>query len=142
MTKKSMVKTALAIFSLILVFNLGGYAQKKNCSEMTDDEIISAIYDEIEAAYPDQMDHINIRITDGVLTLEGWVTTKKVRKKIYKFAKRYKSKKKYKKEGKCVEKIENNLTIGVGGGCNPGQKPCGTICIPINEKCNVRGRED
>lgn len=142
MTRKSMMKAVLAIFALMLIFNVGTYAQKTDCSNMTDDEIISVIYKQIEAKYPQQMDHINIRIDDGVLTLEGWVTTKKVSKTIYKYAKKYTSKKKYDKNGKCVKEIVNNLTIGVGGGCGPGQIPCGSTCIPGNAACNIgKGKE-
>lgn len=142
MNKKYIVKTILAVFSLILIFNLGTYAQKTDCSDMTDDEIIAVIYDKIEAKYPDQMNHINIRINDGVLTLEGWVTTKKVSKTIYNYTKKYMSKKKYGKTGKCIKEIVNDLTIGIGGGCGPGQKQCGSICIGESERCNVRGRQN
>lgn len=139
MNKNSVMKGVLAVFAFMLIFNFGAYAKKKDCSDMTNDEIIKAIYKKIEAKYPDQMNHINIRITDGVLTLEGWVTTEKVKSKIYKYAAKYLSKKKYDKNGKCLKEIINDLEIGVKGGCGPGQKPCGTTCIPINESCNIRG---
>jgi osmotically-inducible protein OsmY len=77
--------------------------------------------------YADQMDHINIRSKDRVVTIEGWVTTKKVRSDIEKMVKRI----------ACVKKVSIKLTIGVGGGCSRGTKQCGTICIPIDETCNI-----
>lgn len=137
MTRKSMMKAVLAIFASMLIFNVGTYAQKTDCANMTNDEIISAIHKQIEAKYPQQMDHINIRIDDGLLTLEGWATTGKVSKQIYSYAKKFTSKKKYDKNGKCVKEIVNNLTIGVGGGCGPGQESCGSICIAAGETCNI-----
>jgi BON domain len=129
MTNKSIVRMALLAFSLMLTFNLGTYAQKTDCSKTTDDQIVSSIYAKIKVKYEAQMDHINVRITDGVVTLEGWATTKSVKKDIEKYAK---------KTG-CVKSVLNMLTIGIGGGCGPGEKPCGGICIPSSAKCNISG---
>lgn len=115
-------------FSLMLAFNFGTYAQKTDCSKTTNAETVDVIYNKIKVKYGAQMSHINVRIKDGVVTLEGWATTKGVKKDIEKFA----------KKTSCVKKVMNNLTIGVGGGCGPGQKPCGSICIPSDEPCNIR----
>jgi len=75
------------------------------------------------------MNHINVRSTDRVVTVEGWVTTKKIKGEIDKIVKKI----------KCVKtkNVINILTIGVGGGCGLGTKPCGTICIPKGETCNI-----
>lgn len=124
-----MLKTTLLAFSLMLVCTLGTYAQKTDCSKTNDDQIVDSIYAKIKVKYAAQMNHINVRIKEGVVTLEGWATTKGVRKDIEKFG----------KKTACVKKVMNNLTIGVGGGCGPGTKPCGSICIPLSESCNVRG---
>ena len=127
MTKKSMVKMALLGFSLILMGNLGVLAQKTDCSKMTDTQIVNAIYKKIKVKYASQIRHINVRIRGGVVTLEGWATTKSVRKEIENFA----------KKTSCVKRVINNLTVGVGGGCGPGQKQCGDICISDKETCNI-----
>lgn len=127
MTKKSMLKMALVGFSLILMCNLGALAQKTDCSKMTDAEIVNAIYKKIKVKYAAQIRHINVRITGGVVTLEGWATAKSVKKEIEKFA----------KKTSCVKKVVNNLTVGIGGGCGPGQKQCGDICIGDKETCNI-----
>lgn len=129
MTYKSIVKTTLMLFSLIVLFNIAVSAQKPDCSKMTDDEIVQAVYDKIEVKYSNQINHINVRVKDKVVTLEGWATTKKVKKEIEGYAKKI----------KCVKKVDSKLTIGIGGGCGPGQKQCGTICIPSSETCNIRG---
>ena len=129
MKYKSIVKTALMVFSVTLLFSIGTFAQKVDCNKMTDDEIVQAIYDKIKVKYGDQINHINVRVKDKVVTFEGWVTTKKVKKEIEGYAKKI----------KCKKKVDSKLTIGIGGGCGPGQKACGTICIDESERCNIRG---
>ena len=128
MTNKSMVKMAFLAFSLMLTFSFGTYAQKTDCSKTTDTETVDTIYNKIKVKYETQMSHINVTINDGVVTLEGWTTTKGVKKEIEKFA----------RKTSCVKSVVSNLTIGVGGGCGPGQKPCGDICIPSAQVCNIR----
>jgi len=141
MTNKSNCKTLTAVFSLILIFSIGTLArtgsdksknnrnQKPDCAKISDADIVKAIYDKIGVKYAGQKKHINVRITDNVITLEGWATTKSVRKEIEKYAKKTNCAKK--------KKIANNLTIGVSGGCGPGQKQCGDICIGTKESCNI-----
>jgi hypothetical protein len=144
MTNKSKCKTLAAVFSLILVFSIGTLAQtdgdksknnksqKPDCTQVSDADTVKAIYDKIKVKYASQMRHINVRIKDNVVTLEGWVTTKGVRKEIEKQA----------KKTNCVKKnVANKLTIGVGGGCGPGQKQCGDICIGEGETCNIISSE-
>lgn len=126
---KSFVKMALAVFSLLLIFNFGAYGQKTDCSATTDVQTVDAIYDGMKIKYENQMNHINVRSKDGVVTLEGWTTTKKIRKEIEKIA----------KKTSCVKRVTNDLTVGAGGGCGPGTKKCGGTCIPTSETCNVRG---
>jgi BON domain len=132
MTNKSILKMAFMAFSLMLAFNLGTFAQKVDCSKTTDSEIVDAIYTKMKIKHEAQMSQVNVRIKDGVVTLEGWATTKGVKKDIEKMA----------KKASCVKKVMNNLTIGVGGGCGPGTKPCGDICIPTSEPCNIRVKGD
>jgi hypothetical protein len=139
MTNKSNCKTLTAVFSLILLFSIGALAgnggeksknnrnQKPDCAKVSDDDIVKAIYEKINGKYANQQNHINVRIKDNVVTLEGWATTKSVKKEIEKYA----------KKASCVKKVANNLTVGVAGGCSPGQKKCGGICIDSAETCNI-----
>lgn len=128
MINKSTLKTALMAFSLMLIFTLGTMAQKVNCSTTTDEQIINSIYVSLNKKYEKQISHINVRIKDGTVTVEGWVTTKNVKKDIEKIA----------KKTSCVKNVVNTLSIGVVGGCGPGEKPCGSICIPQEEACNIK----
>ncbi len=128
MLNKSIIKMSILAIAFLFLFNLSNYAQ--DCSKMTDDQIVSAIYEKINTKYEGQTKHINVRIASGVVTLEGWVTEKKVRKEIEKFA----------KKTACVKKVDNKLTITISGGCGPGQKVCGEICIGLRETCNIRNK--
>lgn len=128
MQKNSIFKTMLLAFAFLFAFSFAAHAQKTDCSKTTDEQIVQSIYEKIEAKYADQTNHINVRIKDGTVTLEGWTTNKKARKEIEKFA----------RKTACVKKVVNNLTLGVSGGCAAGTKPCGDICIPTNEVCNIR----
>ncbi len=128
MTKKSIVKITLAVFSLILFSTVGTSAQKTDCSKMTDDQIVKAIYDKMKKkrSLEQQILHVNVRSKDGVITLEGWTTNKKIKAEIVKIANQI----------KCKKQVINELGDSPVG-CGPGQKLCGTICIPIEEQCNV-----
>lgn len=137
MKTKLSVKMLTAVFSLVLICSAGAFAQsdknnKPDCAQMTDQAVVTAIYDKIRTKYADQIRHINVRVKDKVVTIEGWTTTKKVKKDIEKMA----------KKANCVKSpIVNNLTIGIGGGCGPGQKQCGDICISESEPCNIDGQQ-
>ena len=129
MTKKSMVKITLAVFSLILFSSVGASAQKTDCSKMTDAQIVKAIYDKMKkkSSLERQILRVNVRSKDGVVTLEGWTTTKKIKAEIVKIAQKI----------KCVKQpVINNLGDGPVG-CDQGQKRCGNTCIPIEETCNI-----
>jgi hypothetical protein len=126
MLNRSIAKMSFMAIAFLFLCSLSAYAQ--DCTKMTSEEMVSAIYAKIETKYAGQTSHINVTVTDGVVKLQGWVTEKKVRKEIEKFA----------KKTACVKKVDNQLTIGIGGGCGPGQKTCGDICIPTTETCNIR----
>jgi len=133
---KLSVKTLIVVFSLMLICSAGAFAQndknkKPDCAQVTDEMLVTQIYDNIKTKYADQMRHINVRVKDKVVTIEGWVTTKKVKKDIEKMAQKV----------KCKKSVVNTLTIGIGGGCGPGQKQCGDICISVEETCNIGGKD-
>lgn len=127
MTKRSIVKMALAACLLVLVSSVGAFTQKTDCTKTTDADIVEAVYTKMKVKYDSQVMHINVRSKDGVVTIEGWATTKKVSREIAKLA----------KKTSCVKSVVNTMTIGAGGGCPSGYVQCGTICIPSTEVCNI-----
>lgn len=122
---KMILMTALAI---LLATAVNASAQnKKDCATPDDEAIVKAIYAKISEKYDDQIIHINVRSKNGEVTIEGWATTKKIVKDIGKIAKKI----------SCAKKVENKLTVGISGGCGPGLKKCGAICIPQEDVCNI-----
>jgi hypothetical protein len=121
-----MLKMALLAFSLMLMCNLGAKAQ--DCCQMTDAELVDYVYAKLKPKYADQLNHVNIRIKDRVLTIEGWVAKDKMKIDIEKIIMKI----------KCLKSFNSTLKIGVGGGCPEGTKPCGDTCIPNAETCNIR----
>jgi hypothetical protein len=127
MSHKSILKYLLPIFAAIMLFNLGAYAQKTDCSQKTEKDIVIAVYDQIKVKYANQIRNINVLYEDGVITLNGWVGTKTVSKDIEKLV----------KKTECVKKVVNKLKLGKSGGCGPGQKECGGLCVGEKDACNV-----
>ena len=132
MNKQSIVKMVVVTFSLILMCSFGTYAQKTDCSKTTDAEITEAVTARIKAKYESQMKHILIKVEDAVVTLDSWVTTKKIRGDIEKIV----------KKTACVKKVVNNLKIGAGGSCPPGQQSCNGGCIPLEETCPGKTKDN
>ena len=84
MKYKSILKWSLMVLGLVITFNFGADAQKTDCSQKTEKEIVLSVYDKLKVKYADQLEHINVRFADGVLTIEGYVTNEKYIKKISK----------------------------------------------------------
>ena len=127
MKKISVLKIVLFTFSLIMAFSLSVSAQKTDCSKTTNEDIVKSIQEKVSVKYADQLTHINFSVENGVVSIEGFTTTKKAKKEIEKLVKKV----------SCVTKIVSNLKVGAGGGCGTGSKPCGEICIPSNQTCNI-----
>ncbi len=122
------INIIFSAFAIMLVFCIAVSAQSKpDCTKVTDKDIVKAVYEKIMTKYAAQVNHINVRSSDGVVTIEGWVTTKKIKKEIEKWAKKV----------SCVKRVVNTLGVGAGAGCGPGMKQCGDICIPEKETCNL-----
>ena len=130
MINKSIIKTALFAFSLILVCSFAAFAQKTDCTQTTDAQITEAANTAIKAKYESQLTHISVQVKDKIVTITGWVTTKTIRKDIEKMV----------KKTSCVKKVVNKLTTGIGGGCPDGTQPCNGTCIPNSETCSGKGK--
>jgi BON domain len=127
MKKQSILKTTLVLFAFMAIFGLSVSAQKTDCSKTTDSEITDAILGKIKVKYADQMSHINVSVENGVVSLQGWTADKKAIKEIGKLA----------KKTSCVKSVVNNIKQGITNGCGSGTKPCGDICIPSTDTCNI-----
>lgn len=127
MLNKYALKWSFVVFITLFAFSAQSYAQKVDCSQKTDMDVVMEIYAQMKIKYPDHVSHVNVTNDNDVVTLTGWASNKKAKKEIEKFA----------KKNKCVKKVVNNLTIGRSGDCAAGQKECGGICIGEKENCNI-----
>lgn len=127
MKNSTILRCFLFVFVVIAALSFSIKAQKTDCSNKTDVEIIKAVYDQIRVANAVEIRHVNVLYKDGVITLEGWATTKKIRSELAKIAKKV----------ECVKKVVNKLAIGDTGDCGAGQKECGDICIGEKQTCNI-----
>lgn len=130
MKKISILKITLTILFLMMVSNLSVFAKTDDCSKTTDADLVKAVMKKISSKFKKQMNHINVHVENGVVTLEGWTVTEKDKAKITELAQKV----------KCVKSVVNNLGIGIGGGCDTGEKPCGDTCIPNNQTCNISSK--
>ena len=124
----SILKITLAILFLMMAGSLSVSAQ--DCSKTTDADLVKAVMKKISSKYKKQMQHINVHVENGAVIIEGWTVTEKDKAKITELAQKV----------KCVKSVTNNLSIGTGGGCDSGTKPCGETCIPNNQTCNISGK--
>jgi osmotically-inducible protein OsmY len=125
-----MMKIILAVLTLILFSSIDAAAQKTtDCANMTDEQIVKSIYDKLKKKkkYDEQLMHLNVVSRDGVVTLQGWTTTKKIKAEIVKLVEKM----------KCVKAGVVNQLGDAPLGCGPGQKKCGSICIGLEEVCNI-----
>jgi osmotically-inducible protein OsmY len=128
MIRTVLIKGLFAVLVMVVSCAVDASAQKVDCSARTDAEIVSSIYAKIKEKFPTYMRRVNVTSTKGVVTLRGWAAKKSIRSDIEKIAKKV----------ACVKQpVKNSITIGVGGGCPPGTKKCGDICIPEDEECNI-----
>lgn len=124
-----MFRTVFVTLAFVLLFSAAAFAQRIDCTKRTDAEIVSSVYQNIKVKSSSEMAHVNVTSNNGVVTIRGYATTKSAKKAIENAA----------KKTACVKRVVSHLTVGSSGGCGPGQKPCGEICIPIDETCTIQG---
>jgi hypothetical protein len=128
MRLKVTLRVSIAVAALLLISGVPTRAQKMDCASMTDSQRTDAVYARVNTKYSAELKHVNVSITDGVAVIRGWTTTKKAKSEIEKAVKKL----------KCL-KIDSHLTVGASGGCAPGMKQCGDICIANTDKCSLKG---
>lgn len=132
MTKR-LIATAFCIISCATAY-FGGGNVFEDCSKTTDEDIAAAIMSKISAdkILSDQRSHINISVKNKAVKIQGWVKNTKDYQKVVDYA----------MEAPCVRVVnvndfEDKAPEIRKRGCVDGTKPCGDICIPVKDKCNI-----
>jgi hypothetical protein len=127
MNRFSILKMILVIVVLAAAGSLTVPGQQVDCTKTTDADLAKLITEKINAKYPNLSAQVNVHVENGIVYLEGWAASKDARKEIERIA----------KKTSCVKKVRNNLKKAIIVGCGAGSKPCGDICIPLNQTCNI-----
>jgi hypothetical protein len=129
-------------FSLVFlcVMSVSG-ASAQDCTATTDAQLVTTIYDKVKAdrVLGPQISHIIIGSVNRFVKLQGWTDSKSDFERLH----------------DLVSKVPCVIAINVNrfeetpppadsplrpqpGGCGPGMKACGDVCIPENDSCSDR----
>ncbi len=134
------ITSVLFTFVFLLTINAVAFGQ---CEKNADSQIVAAIYGEIKAdkGLAAQISHINVISTSGAVKLQGWTDNQSSYDRVNEIA----------LNTTCVRLVNvrdfrqtpppagDSLRSGGVAGCAAGTKPCGDICIPEGDACNLGG---
>ena len=132
----------LCSFAFIMTICAIARPAMAQCDQMTDAQIVADIYGKIKAdsGLASQVSHINVVGVAGLATvkLQGWADNQNDFDKVKDIAMSL----------KCLKLNVNgfepapppaNSPERSSKGCAPGTKPCGDVCIPEGDPCNIGG---
>lgn len=140
MTIKSGIKISFLLAVFVFAVSVDQtYAQK--CEDTTNEQIVEYMYAKIKSnsKLASQISHINIISENRVVRFQGWVESENDYKSIESIA----------LGNNCIVMINPSVKDFArkkpdgeslrGGMCVGETKPCGDICIPNNDTCNISG---
>lgn len=150
MKKPSLVQFAFGVAFIAFIVTIGASLQSvsaQDCSKVTPDEILKDVTSLMEAdsKLGPQMEHINISVVYRAVIFFGYTLNKGDDIRAQYIGLR----------GKCVLQSNINKLIDFvptpgndpynmlrapNGTCSAGTKPCGDICIPEGDSCNIKSR--
>jgi len=129
------ISVVLAV-SLIALLYSAAPAAAQTCEGVTDEQIVADVYSKLRSdkSLAGQLSHINVVSVFAAVKLQGWVNNRRDYDKATELV----------GATRCVRLINVNLfedrppdTTRGGAGCAAGTKPCGDICIPESDVCNI-----
>lgn len=145
MKNKRPIEIILAMCFGLLLMTVSAYERPAyaQCESVTDAQLVEEIYTKFKAHgdLAKQLSHINVISINRVIKLQGWTDSKGDYKDAFNIV----------ASTKCVVMINvqlfrdsppaegDSLKPGAAG-CHTGTKPCGDICIPEGDTCNIEGR--
>lgn len=140
--RKQIQRTALLAAVSFAFLAAAGQASAQDCTATTDDQLVNTILDKIkdDSVLSKQSSHIVVGSVNRFVKLQGWTDTKRDYERLFDLV----------SKTACVAAINVNrfeetpppadspLRPQTEGGCGPGMKPCGDVCIPEGDACGMR----
>lgn len=137
-----MLRLAKTLFCFAFILSVWAGAQPAfaQCSQMTDAQIVAYVYGKIneDDGLKSQSSHINVvgAASLAAVKLQGWVDSKSDFDKVRGIAAGLKCLKVNVNDFEPTAPAPNSAQRS-SGGCASGTKPCGDICIPDGDVCNI-----
>ena len=132
----------LCFFAVAAILAASEPVSAQTCDNVTDEQLVNSVYAKIKAdkGLASQISHINVVSVYGAVKFQGWANSKSDFDKVVEFA----------VTTSCVKLVNVNLfeeipppanyPLRSASGCASGTKPCGDVCIPQADTCNITGR--
>ena len=146
MTKTSILRLIVTLCFFAFIVTVGASVRPvfaQTCDKVTDQQLVDSIYAAIKAdsKLAGQISHINVIAVFGAVKLQGWADSQKDYDKAVGIV----------SGTQCVKLVNVNLfepappaagsSLRSTGGCASGTKPCGDVCIPVGDSCNITGKQ-
>lgn len=133
----------VSVFAIALFATAGSNAvQAQTCTAKTDDEIVVAIVEAIksDSLLAPQLSHIVVGSVNKFVKLQGWTDTTRGASRLLDLVRNV----------GCPTAVNVNRFEETPpptdsplrpqpGGCGPGTKQCGDVCIPDGDTCSAKG---
>lgn len=139
-TPKMPLLLAFALFMVLATVDAAQRPVSAQCETVTDEQLVQEVYTRLKAekSIAPQLSHINVISVNRVVKLQGWTDDKSDHQLVLRIVAGI----------KCVVMINTQLFEEAppaessplrpdGGSCGPGTKPCGDVCIPEADSCNI-----
>lgn len=138
---KNILPGTLTVAFVVVMSSL---VSAQDCTTVTDDALVTTILGQIksDSLLAPQMPHIVVGSVNRFVKLQGWTDTQRGYERLYSIV----------SNTSCVKAINvNNMSAtppapgspqrpSPSGGCAPGTKVCGEVCIPEGDTCSMKGK--
>jgi hypothetical protein len=150
MNRRSLLQITIGLAFIVFIasaFASNQAVKAQDCSKVTDEDILHGVEGRLKAdsKIGPQMEHINLWVTNRVVIFYGYTDNKGDDYRAQSIA----------LKAACggpvnINKLLDyvptpgndpyNMLRAADGACASGTKPCGDICIPNGDTCNIKSR--
>ncbi len=130
----------IASFCVLIYFaSIGASANAVHAQKCSDSTMLSDITAKIDQnkTLASQTSHINVVVINAAVKLQGWTDDKSSYNLLYNLVSKADCVRLINVNSLSPEPPEESDSMRSSGGCVGGTKPCGDICIPEGDSCNI-----